>query len=342
MNKRYFALGFIFAFVIIVSLYPVIVEAANYYGKFPPTNAFRNFTSTSGESVEAESYADELNLLAGSGITITGNNAAKSITFSSIGNAGNVNGTKDLIVDYLILKNSTHTYAQNGTTGDVDFIDVDSATLINQVMTQVNAEGGAWVHIKGYGGKDATEYYSITTAIQIPDSGRLTLTGDGRDSTVLRIPITFDNNIFEFTGVKVASSHFNYFSGLHLYGNTGSGGVTNTGFRMDSTGAGIGDSTWEHNFIERFAQDGVFFDATNSWNLAFFDNIFEYAERYSIYKLSGSDDKIIGNKFLYGIGTYALSLGGGYGTISGNFFYQNDKNAIELRGGASGYTIAVS
>ena len=80
--KRDFIIGSVFGMVLLLTFYPIVIEAVEYYGKFPPTRAIANIT-TSSETVKADSYLEEINFIGGNGIKIFGNNTSKEIMINS-------------------------------------------------------------------------------------------------------------------------------------------------------------------------------------------------------------------------------------------------------------------
>ncbi len=65
--KLGFTAWIIFGVVIGMSLYPIVVEAVEYYGKFPPTAAYSSITLNDtvqviGETIEAERYNRNLKI----------------------------------------------------------------------------------------------------------------------------------------------------------------------------------------------------------------------------------------------------------------------------------------
>ena len=233
--------------------------------------------------------------------------------------------------DYNIMQASTgnprNIIAVDCKTATVAYQSTNASSVFNSVMTSINNKNGGVVHITGY---TSTHAYNITTAIILPDSGRLELQGDGSWFTTLKIPTGSDNDMFKFVGSKSVDSFFNYFHDFNMEGNDGSGGVSNTGFNFSATTHGMHDSRFDNLFIEHFKKYDVYITTPNSWNMMFTNDVFELAGDYCFYHQGGSDTRIVDSKFLFCKGVYALYLGGGLNTVQASWFYQNEKNAILL------------
>ncbi len=75
MNRKSFVLGAVFGAVMIFSIYPILVEAADYYGKFPPTPAWSKIivndkVNNLGENMTANQYNRELFIVTDGSIEI--------------------------------------------------------------------------------------------------------------------------------------------------------------------------------------------------------------------------------------------------------------------------------
>jgi hypothetical protein len=230
---------------------------------------------------------------------------------------------------YIIFKDNTgNIYAKNGRTGSIEFSGTDASTVIQAVFDAVNLLGGGYVHVK-------SGTYYIRQAINLPESGHLMLTGDGAEFTIFQVPVGYDNHIFRYTGTKTENSYFNHFSDFQMIGNRAAGAVNNTGFLLDSTNYGITDTIWRDVFFRGFAQDCVYLNSYNSWANVFERCTFEHAARSLLYHAGGSDLRVINNKFLYCHGLYAIvDQADHYNNYICNWFYNNDKRAIHIGGGA--------
>jgi len=78
MEKRYFVMGSVFGAVMVLVFYPGILEAQEYFGKFPPTPAFNEvgignnatiFPNTENNII-AISYADDFFIVTDGSILI--------------------------------------------------------------------------------------------------------------------------------------------------------------------------------------------------------------------------------------------------------------------------------
>lgn len=212
-------------------------------------------------------------------------------------------------------------------TNEVLYSSTNASFVFNSLMTLINNNNGGVIEIHGY---TITHPYNITTAIILPDSGRLELKGQGAWYSTLKIPAGSDNDMFKFVGSKSVDSFFNYLHDFNMEGNDGLGGVSNTGFNFSATTHGMHDSRFDNLFIEHFKKYDVYITTPNSWNMMFTNDVFELAGDYCFYHQGGSDTRIVDSKFLFCKGVYALYLGGGLNTVQASWFYQNDKNAILL------------
>lgn len=228
---------------------------------------------------------------------------------------------------YMVFSDGTKTYARNGTTGVIEFSSTDSATVINYVLSIINALRGGTIYVKGYG---TSHPYTIKSALVIPDSGHLTFYGDGPEYTVLQVPPGYDNDLFVFTGVKVHNAFFNTFRDFEGVGNSGRGSRNTSGFKLNSTGFGVTDSLWTNVFLRGFKMDDVYIDGPNSWNNRFETSTFEHAGRAGIYRTGGiktSDIKVTNSKFLYN-DQYGVYDSAAFATYANNWFYKNAQTAF--------------
>jgi len=78
MNKRSFILGLIVGVVLLASFYPIVTEAQDYFGKFPPTPAWQEIeiandaipTSNPQIIITADSYSDKIFIVSDGSINI--------------------------------------------------------------------------------------------------------------------------------------------------------------------------------------------------------------------------------------------------------------------------------
>ena len=91
MEKSTSLLIGLFLITSLVLLYPNMVQAQDYFGKFPPTTAFRNFTDGT-DTIEAGGYADTLTMTAGANMTIDFFPLNNTIIFASQGGGGPCGG----------------------------------------------------------------------------------------------------------------------------------------------------------------------------------------------------------------------------------------------------------
>lgn len=232
---------------------------------------------------------------------------------------------------YLIFKENSLTSAKNCATGVVDFSGNDSSAVLNRVFNEINTAGGGVVYVKGYG---ANNPYLITSALEIPDSGHLTFTGDGPEFTVLKVPAGYDNNMFEFIGDKKRNSFFNEFRNFEGVGDPS--GATNTGFFLNSSSYGVSDSLWFNVFLRDFKHDDIYLGQHNSWNNRIDSCTIELAGRAGLYRSGGidsSDARIVDTKFLFNR-QYGVYDAADFGTYTSNWFYKNYQTAMKIDRGA--------
>ncbi|MEO9320264.1 MAG: right-handed parallel beta-helix repeat-containing protein [Nitrososphaera sp.] len=221
------------------------------------------------------------------------------------------------------------TEAINCKTGIVFYSDGSASSTINAVIREINASGGGEVYVKGYG---VHHPYNITNALVIPDSGHLKFVGEGPEWTVLQVPPNFDNNLFEFTGIKFANSYFNEFSDFEGIGNKGVGAYYNSGFVLNGTNFGVTDSTWNNVFLRDFKQDDFSVGQKNAWNNKIVGCTFEHAGRAGLYvtgSFASPDLRVTDSKFLYNDG-FGISDDGDLGTYIGNWIYLNKEDGARL------------
>jgi len=223
--------------------------------------------------------------------------------------------------------NSTHYAAMNMTSSIVDCISTNASAVINNAIGNLSYPwpGGGIVHIMA-------GLYSLTAPINV--RGRLTLEGDGPESTVLRVTQGSNCSAIQFTGPKSENEFFMVIRDLQLHGEPND--TLGTGIMLDSTGYGMADWVLENVFIQRFPVDDLYFNSYNGWAAKIVTCTFEHAGRFAIYKSDGEDERIIGNKFLYN--TNGIYLGERHGTlavVSNNFFYENTGFGIWINGSSN-------
>ncbi len=78
MNKRDLALGYIIGVIMFASFYPIVIEAQEYFGKFPPTPAWQEIEIANDAVpipnpetiILADSYSDKMFLVSDGSIII--------------------------------------------------------------------------------------------------------------------------------------------------------------------------------------------------------------------------------------------------------------------------------
>lgn len=138
---KYATTWLVLGIILGLAVFPIMSEAQEYYGKFPPTPAFRNVTTTT-DTIEADSYADVLNLV-GVGVTITGDAGTDTITFTAAGGAGAGGGIDES--RYIIFLNTTDGFIKglDTHTGSITFNGSDYVTVVEAAMNSLTA-GRDW------------------------------------------------------------------------------------------------------------------------------------------------------------------------------------------------------
>jgi len=237
--------------------------------------------------------------------------------------------------------NNYTTYAKNCLSNFVVSASYNASKVFNDVATLCNTNKGCYVHVSGYSNDNAFRAYNITTHILIPESGHFNLYGDGTEFTVLKIPSTFDNNMFEYSGNHTGKrSFFNRFSDFQMWGNDGSGGVNNRGFYVNTTSGDMVDSLWYNLFLRNFKQDDFYFGSlvpgvNNCWNNKIDVSTIELAGNAGVFITGGincQDIKITNTKFLFN-SQYGLFTDGYFGLYAEGWYYNNHRYAIKNNGG---------
>jgi hypothetical protein len=243
----------------------------------------------------------------------------------------------------LVFKTGTLYHAISATANRVDITtpNSDAATVIQAALDAIqpgdNSSTGR-LHIKGYG---ANNPYNITTAITPPLVGNYIISGDGPNGTTLQVPTGSDNNIFAISGTPSAERQFCVLEHIKLRGNV-TDGTNNRGFSFNSTSKGVKDWMISNVYFMEFADSAVFLGGTgnNCWNNRFDHCIFEYsgpktAARGAFEAAAGSDVRITNSKFLFNNGTAAIRMDADLAQIIGCWFYQNDRNDIQIGSGST-------
>lgn len=117
------------------------IQASN----FPPTRAFSNFFMN-GQNVQSDSYAGNLTLIEGSGISLTPNNIAKSITITATGGAGfnpnvtNIGGGSEVYKNHTASDWYFRTLKGGTGTTITQFADFIEITAGSAGLTSINAD----------------------------------------------------------------------------------------------------------------------------------------------------------------------------------------------------------
>lgn len=244
--------------------------------------------------------------------------------------------------DLPIVNNNYTYYANNCSNGSVLSSSMNASKVFNDVSTNCNTNKGCYVHVKGYSNSNAYRAYNITSPILIPQSGHFNFVGEGAEFTVLKIPNGYDNNIFNYTSSSGTPSFFNYFAFFQIWGNRGGTNANhNTGFYFNAPNGGIHDTRIDTIFARDFNQDDIFIGSSaDAYNLEVSNSVLEHAGRYALFKVAGSDTKIVHNKFLFNHGTSAVVLQGQYTTLIDNWFDSNDKHGLWLTATANNEVIS--
>ena len=113
MQRLYVLLGILASLSLLVFYTPDII-AQDYFGKFPPTTAFRNFTDGT-DTIEAGGYADTITFEAGANMTLTFIPATNTIIFASQGGGGGPGGGHTQINSIACAMNEFLSAFDNGT-----------------------------------------------------------------------------------------------------------------------------------------------------------------------------------------------------------------------------------
>lgn len=222
--------------------------------------------------------------------------------------------------NYLVFKDGATTYAKNCYTGVIDYSGTNAGTVIqNAIMS------GAKVFIK-------QGDYTISSTIHLLHG--TTLVGEnpsqavtnGRAGTHLRIANGANVDMLAYTGTDRA--FFITIRDIFLDGNKSN----------NSLGSGIylnkqaDDVLIENIYVDGFAEHGLKFD--EAWNYRLFGNTLEHNRLDGMYVKSGTDLKVIGNKFLtnsqFGVEVGTSSSGVGAFSFIGNYVQGNAKHGTRL------------
>ena len=222
--------------------------------------------------------------------------------------------------NYLVFREGAITYAKNCYTGVIDYSGTNSGTVIqNAIMS------GAKVFIK-------QGEYAISNTIHLLHG--TTLVGEspsqavsnGKAGTHLRLANGANIDMLAYTGMDRA--FFITIRDIFLDGNKSN----------NSLGSGIylnkqaDDVLIENIYVDGFAEHGLKFD--EAWNYRLFGNTLEHNRLDGMYVKSGSDLKVIGNKFLtnaqFGVEVGTSSSGVGAFSFIGNYVQGNAKHGTRL------------
>lgn len=240
----------------------------------------------------------------------------------------------------IVNKNYTY-YANDCNTGQIISSSMNASKVFNDLSVLCNTNHGCYVHVKGYSNGNFYRAYNITKAIQLPESGHYNLIGEGTEFTVLKIPTTYDNNMFEYAGNHTGHiAFFNSFSSFQMVGNKGTGSSNNRGFYINSTSGEFIDSVWYNLFLRDFKQDDFYFGSlvtgiNNCWNNKIDDTTIELAGRAGLYSVGGincQDMKVTESKFLYN-GQYGVFQDGYFNQFQEGFYYNQSQYAFVNNGG---------
>lgn len=206
----------IFLFLIV---FPSYAFADGPYLNIPPTNAFDKIHTDSG-TVSASNFSMPVNIIGGTGITVSGNNGTHTVTITNTGSSGSTTkGTYNQTYANNVLVNSLGNRINflNGTNSTVNVVDDPTR---NQVNVTISSTGGS-------GTSGVSSLNALTGALTIACvAGNTTCTTSGGNTITIN------------TAYNIATLNLNeIFSGITTMNNLKLGGQMNiNGQTMQSFG----------------------------------------------------------------------------------------------------------
>jgi len=196
----------IFLFLIV---FPSYAFADGPYLNIPPTNAFDKVHTDSG-TVSASNFSMPLNIIGGTGITVSGNNGTHTVTITNTGSSSSTTkGTYNQTYANNVLVNSLGNRINflNGTNSTVNVVDDPTR---NQVNVTISSTGGS-------GSSGVSSLNALTGALTIACvAGNTTCTTSGGNTITIN------------TAYNIATLNLNeIFSGITTMNNLKLGGQMN-------------------------------------------------------------------------------------------------------------------
>ena len=226
---------------------------------------------------------------------------------------------------YIIFTDGKNIFAKNTTTGLIEFSGTDASTVIQNAIDSTRSNQYR------AGGKILFKSGTYTISSTIEPRGGVTLEGENKVSTQLRLADGVNVDMFRWTGAH-KTEFFPIWRNLELDGNKDHN-ESGSGIVVENVGGHhLSDGYIEHMFIRNFAEHGVHLKFDWGWKLN--NNVIEYNHESGAL-LQGSGTQILNNRFLSN-DFHGLQLSGGEFLIVGNQFRDNGQNGIRSGGGGTG------
>jgi len=230
---------------------------------------------------------------------------------------------------YIIYKSGSTIYAKNGTTGIIQFSGTEAATVFQSCIDTLAA-----TNIEGTAGKIfvRTGIYTINSTILI--TGNLTIEGENRSSTCLKLGNSINDNMLEWDATK-DTQYFFVLREMMLDGNRDNNTLGNGIFTENVAAKLLSDGYIDNCFIRRFSESGIYLKFLWGWHVT--NTISEQNDGEGI-RLSGTNIHVSNCRFLEN-GTEGIDLSGGQSIFEGNQIRGSGTEGMVVIGANTGLRI---